>query len=93
MNDDADGNPSEVVYQGIYRDLTIEEKYMFSDDFNLKKETAKVLKDIEGYLTNMAQTERLSHRRKKEMCSEALEMVVDLRRFYTDNDYYPSEEY
>jgi hypothetical protein len=87
MNDDADGNIAEVVYQGIYRDLTVEEKYMFSDDFCLEKETARVLKDIEGYLTNMAQSDRLSHRRKKEMCYEALEMVVDLRRFYTDNDY------
>ena len=87
MKDDTDDNRAEAVYQGIYRDLSVEEKSMFSDDFNLEKETAKILKDLEAYLTCMAQAERLSHRQKKEMCYEALEMVVDLRRFYTDEDY------
>ena len=93
MSDDIDGNFPEAVYQAKHRGLTVEERFMFSDEFDLKKETARVLKEIEGYLTDMEVVDRLSHRQKQKMCKEALSLVVDLRRFYTDEDYLYSEEY
>jgi hypothetical protein len=86
MRDDIDGNRAEIVYQGDCRELSVEESFMFSEDFDIEKETARVLQDIEGYLIHMAQAD-ISHLRKKEICYEALDAVVDLRRFYTDDNY------
>jgi hypothetical protein len=81
----------ESVYQGNNRILSVEEKHMFSSDFCLEKETARVLKDLEFHLHTLQKPQ--SHKSKNALCEEALEMLIDLRRFYTDDDYVFSEEY
>jgi len=89
--DDIDGNyKPEAIYNGQYRSLSICEESMFSEDFNLVQETSHVLKHIESSLRDMKHNyewRRMTHQRVNEMCSELIEIVMELRRYYPDDNY------
>lgn len=90
MKDDIDGNLPESVYNGRYRNLSIGEESMFSDDFNLEEETSHALKHIESSLLEMKgnyEWRRMTHQKVNEMCVELIDMVRDLRRYYPDGNY------
>ena len=90
--DDIDQNLPESVYNGRYRNLSIGEESMFSDDFNLVEETSHALKHIESSLLDMTSNyewRRMTHQKVKvnEICGELIDMVRDLRRYYPDGNY------
>lgn len=84
MIDDIDGNYPEAVYNGIC------EESMFLDDFNLVQETSHALKHIESSLRDMKchyEWRRMTHQRANEMCSDLIDIVMELRRHYPDDNY------
>lgn len=90
MKDDIDGNLPESVYDGQCRNLSIGEESMFSDDFNLAQETSHALKHIEFSLLEMKGdygSRRMTHQKVNEMCSELIDIVMELRRYYPDGNY------
>jgi len=90
MKDDIDGNYPEAVYNGQYRSLSMCEESMFLDDFNLVQETAHALKYIESSLHDMKHNyewRRMTHQKVNEMCSELIDIVTELRRYYPDDNY------
>ena len=90
MKDDIDGNLPESVYNGRYRNLSIDEESVFSDDFNLARETSHALKHIESSLHEMKgnyEWRRMTHQKVNEMCDELIDIIIELRRHYPDGNY------